>query len=163
MSMIMEVGSQWYNRVAADISTLQLTLGPKDAKKYRIDRLLRIAKRVDDFSGICAECQTYQANITQLVKDLNQISQMPDMDKLKKYLQATVKMTEHLKKVHHLVDKGHYTGIGIGIGLAIGGGVGTALGAAFDNPGIGTGIGLALGLAVGAYLDKRARDEGKVI
>jgi hypothetical protein len=161
--MTMEVGSQWYNRLAADISTLQLTLGPKAAKKYRIDKLLRISKRIDDFSGICAECQADQAKITQLVRDLNMISQMPDRDKLKEYLKAIEQITEHLKKVHHLVDKGHYTGIGIGIGMAIGGGIGTALGAALDNPGIGTGIGIALGLAVGAYLDKRARDEGKVI
>jgi len=29
--------------------------------------------------------------------------------------------------------------------------------------GIGTGIGAGLGLAIGAFLDKRARDEGKVI
>jgi hypothetical protein len=159
----MEVGSQWYNRIAADISTHQLTLGPKDAKKYRLDKLLRIAKRVDDFSGICAECQAYQAEIKRLVQELSLITQMPDQDKLKKYLQAITQMTEHLKKVHHLVDKGHYTGLGIGIGLALGGGIGTALGAAFDNPGIGTGIGVGVGLLIGVLLDKRARDEGKVI
>ena len=159
----MEVGTQWYNRIAADISTHQLTLGPKDAKKYRLDQLLRIAKRIDDFSGICAECQAFQAEITRMVHDLGMVSQMPDQDELKKYLQAIERMTEHLKKVHHLVNKGHYTGIGIGIGLVLGGSIGTALGAAFDSPGIGTGIGAGVGLLIGALLDKRARDEGKVI
>ena len=98
-----------------------------------------------------------------MVHDLGMVSQMPDQDELKKYLQAIERMTEHLKKVHHLVNKGHYTGIGIGIGLVLGGSIGTALGAAFDSPGIGTGIGAGLGLLIGALLDKRARDEGKVI
>ena len=159
----MEIGSQWYNRIATEVSQYGLTLGPKDAKKYRVDQLRRIAKRIDDYSGICAECQAYQAEITRLVKELGLITQMPDRDKLKKYMQSIERITEHLKKEHHLVDKGHYMGIGIGIGMAIGGGLGSALGAGFDNPGVGIGIGVGVGLLIGVLLDKRARDEGKVI
>ena len=161
--MIMEVGSQWYNRIAAEIYQYQITLGKKDSKKYKLDQLLRIAKRVDEFSDICAECQGHQKKITGLVQDLSMIIQTPVKEGLKKHLQAITDLTEHLKKVHRLVNKGHYTGMGIGIGMASGAGIGTALGAAFDSPGIGTGIGVGLGLAVGAFLDKKAQDEGKVI
>ena len=85
--MAMEVGSQWYNRISSEIYQYQITLAPKNSKKYKLDQLLRIAKRVDDFS----------------------------------------------------------------------------LGAVADNSGIGIGIGIALGVAIGAYLDRRAREEGKVI
>lgn len=159
----MEVGSQWYNRIASEISGYQLTLGQKGARKYQLDKLLRIARRVDAFSGICAECQAYQQRITGLVQELSLALQTQDSKGFKKYNKAILEMTEHLKKVHRLVDKGHYMGMGIGIGLAIGGGIGAALGAMADNPGIGTSIGIAIGAAVGAYLDKRARDEGKVI
>ena len=161
--MNMEVGSQWYNRIASDISGYKITLGQKNSKKYKLDQLLRIARRVDDFSGICAECQGYQKEISGLVDDLSLMVQMPDKDGMRKYNQVIVNLMEHLKKIHKLVDKGHYTGMGIGIGMAVGAGIGTALGAALDNPGIGTGIGAGLGLAVGAFLDKKARDEGKVI
>ena len=161
--MIMEVGSQWYNRIASDISGYKLTLGQKDSKKYKLDQLLRIARRIDDFSGICAQCQGYQKEISKLVQDLSMMIQIPDNEGLKKHTKAVTDLIEHLKKVHKLVDKGHYMGMGIGIGLAIGAGIGTALGAALDNPGIGTGIGAGLGLAVGAFLDKKARDAGKVI
>lgn len=161
--MIMEVGSQWYNRIASDISGYQLTLGHKGAKKYRLDHLLRIARRIDDFSGMCGECQGYQKEISGLVKDLSMMVQMPDKEAAKKYFQTIEKLTGYLKNVHRLVDKGHYTGMGIGIGMAVGAVLGSALGAALDNPGIGTGIGVALGAAIGAYLDKKARDEGKVI
>jgi hypothetical protein len=161
--MIMEVGSQWYNRITSDISGYRITLGQKDSRKYKLDQLLRIARRVDDFSGICAQCQGYQQEISRLVEDLSMMVQIPDNEGLKKHNKAITDLTEHLKKVHKLVDKGHYMGMGIGIGLAIGAGVGTALGAALDSPGIGTGIGAGLGLAIGAYLDKRAKEEGKVI
>ena len=138
-------------------------MGQKDSKKYKLDQLLRIARRVDDFSGICGECQGYQQQISKLVQDLSMMVQIPDDEGMKKHIKAITDLTEHLKKVHKLVDKGHYMGMGIGIGLAIGAGLGTALGAALDNPGIGTGIGAGLGLAIGAYLDKKAKDEGKVI
>ena len=161
--MIQEVGSQWYNRISSEISQYRVTLGTRDARKYRLDQLLRIAKRVDEFADICAECQTHQQEINQMVQNLSMMVQMPDKEAFKKYSKTIVNITEHLKKANNLVDKGHYTGLGIGIGMAVGAGIGTALGAAFDNPGIGTGIGVGVGLIIGAILDKRARDEGKVI
>jgi hypothetical protein len=43
-------GSQWYNRAAAEIAQQELSLGPKGAKKYRLDLLRRVAKRVDESS-----------------------------------------------------------------------------------------------------------------
>jgi len=159
----MQVGSQWYNRIATEISQHQLALNQKDAKKYKLDLLLRAAKRVDDFSDICGECQTFKQEITNLVQELSLLLQMPGKEGIKSHTKAVSKIVEHLKKVHKLVDKGHYLGMGVGIGWAIGAGLGGALGAAFDNPGIGTAAGIVLGLAVGRYLDKKAEREGKVI
>jgi hypothetical protein len=159
----MELGSQWYNKIATEISQYKITLGEKGAAKYRLDLLLRVAKRVDEFSDICAECQAYKQEVTGLVKEMSLLIQMPSKEGMKKHNKAVSVMVEHLKKTHKLVDKGHYMGMGIGIGLAIGGGLGAALGAALDNPGIGTGIGVALGVAIGAYLDNKAKQEGRVI
>jgi hypothetical protein len=161
--MTMDMGSQWYNRIASEISQYKITLGPKDTKKYRIDHLLRIAKRIDEFSGICAECQSHQQDINRMVENLSMMMQLPDREGLKEYFKTIESLTEHLKNGHNLVEKGHYMGMGVGIGMAVGAGIGTALGAALDSPGIGTGIGAGLGLAIGALLDKKARDENKVI
>ena len=97
--MIMEVGSQWYNRIASEISGYQLTLGQKDSKKYKLDQLLRIARRIDDFSGICTQCHGYQKEISKLVQDLSMMVQMPDDEGLKKHIRAITDLTEHLKKV----------------------------------------------------------------
>ncbi len=159
----MEIGSQWYNGIATEVSQYKITLGEKGAAKYKLDLLLRIARRVDEFSNICAECQAYKQEITSLVKELSLLVQMPSKEGLKKHNKAVSVITEHLKKVHKLVEKGHYMGIGIGIGLAIGAGIGGALGSVFDNAGAGTGIGLAIGVAVGLYLDRKAKQEGKVL
>ncbi len=159
----MEVGSQWYNRIATEIGQHQMTLGEKGAKQYKLDLLLRVARRVDEFSDICSECQALKQEITSLMQEMSLLVQMPGKEGLKKHIKAVNKLVEHLKKVHKLVDKGHYLGMGVGIGMAIGAGLGGALGAAMDNPGIGTALGVALGVAVGMYLDKKARQEGKVI
>jgi hypothetical protein len=118
---------------------------------------------VDEFSDICGECENYKQDITNLVNELAMHIQIPGKQDLKNHVKAVDAMIEHMKKVHKLVDKGHYLGMGIGIGLAIGAGIGGALGAALDNPGIGTGIGIALGVVIGSYLDRKARQEGRVI
>ena len=159
----MEVDSQWYNRIATEIGQYQITLGQKEAKKYKLDLLLRIAKRVDDFSQTCGECQTFQSEITGLVQELSLLTQMPSREGIKKHSKAVNSLVNHLKKVHKLVEKGHYMGVGIGIGMAIGAGLGGALGAVLDNAGIGTIVGIAIGVAIGAYLDKKAEREGRVI
>jgi hypothetical protein len=159
----MQVGSQWHNRIDSEIDQYRVSLGPKGAKSYRLDTLLRVAKRVDDFSQTCGECQTYQKEIEGLVQELGLITQVPDKESRKKYTAAIDRIIEHLKKTHKLVDKGHYMGVGIGIGMAIGAGMGAALGAIVNNPGIGSGIGIAFGVAVGAYLDRKADREGRVI
>jgi len=159
----MEVGSQWYNRIATEISQYQTTLSKKDAKKYKLDLLLRIAKRIDDFSATCGECQAFQLEITRLVQELSLLTQMPSKESLKSHTKAVNSLVAHLKKVHKLVDKGHYLGMGIGIGMAVGAGLGAALGTALGNPAIGTPIGIAIGFAIGTYLDKKAKEEGKVI
>lgn len=159
----MEVGSQWYNKIATEVSQYKITLGEKGAAKYKLDLLLRVARRVDEFSDICSECQALKQEIVNMVQELSLLIQMPGKEDFKKHTTAINKLKEHLKKVHKLVEKGHYMGMGIGIGLAIGGGLGAALGAALDNPGIGTAIGIALGAAIGTYLDRKAKQEGKVI
>ncbi len=149
--------------MVTEIGQQELSLGPKGAKKYKLDLLKRVAKRVDDFSTTCAECEAHKKDISRLVDELNMAIQAPGQRVPKEFNRTLNNIVEHLKKVHKLVDKGHYMGIGIGIGLALGAGIGAAIGAATDNPGIGTGVGIALGLAIGAYLDKRAKDEGRVI
>ncbi len=159
----MEVGSQWYNRIATEISQYQVTLGQNGAKKHKLDLLLHVAKRVDDFSATCSECQTLKQDITNLVQEMSMLIQMPNKEGFKRHIKAVNGLVEHLKKVHKLVEKGHYMGMGIGIGMAIGAVAGGSLGAVFDNAGIGTAIGIGLGLAIGGYLDRKAKEEGRVI
>ena len=156
----MEAQSSWYRRTTEEINRHQVTLGKKDAKKYKLDLLLRVVKRVDEFSSYCGECHTYQGEITGLVGELGNFIQLPDNRERRRSYSKTINvMVKHLQKTHKLVSEGYYKGIM----MAIGTGIGVAIGAALDNPGIGTPIGIGIGLAIGSYLDKKAKEEGRVI
>jgi len=154
----MEAHSDWYNRTAKVINLHKDTFSKKDSKKYKLDLLLRLVRRVDDFSATCGECQMFQPEITKLAEGLYYTFNMPK-EESKSYSKTISDITKHLKKQHKLVSEGQYMGIGIAIGV----GIGTALGAIFDNPGAGTPIGIAIGFAIGRYMDNKAKKEGKVI
>ena len=155
----MEAHSRWYERIAQEVASYKDTLTEKEYKKYKLDHLLKVARRVDEFSNTCGECQLSQQEITQLVQELSMLTQMPSKEGRKSFLKKIDSITKHLRKQHKLVSPGYYKGIWTGIGMA----VGTGLSAALGNPGIGTGIGIVLGLAVGGYLDKKAEKEGRVL
>jgi len=154
----MEASSEWYKHIVQEINLNKDTLNKKDYKKYKLDLLLRLARRVDSFSAICGECQLSQQEIARLTEELRNLSLL-SKESRKGYFKKMGNITKHLQKRHKLVTEGYY----IGIGMAVGAGVGTAISAALGNPGIGTGIGLALGVAAGSYLDKKAKKEGRVI
>jgi len=155
----MEFRSKWYDGIVKEINLHKDSLNKKSAKKYKLDLLLRMAKRVDDFSTICGECQMFQSEITGLTRELSLLIQMPNKESQKSYFKAIGKITKHLQKQHKLVTAGQYMGMWGVIGTAIG----VVIGAALGNPSAGMAIGVGIGVAIGSYLDKKAKKEGKVI
>ena len=154
-----ETRSTWYNKVSSEISPYQYSLSKKDLKKYKLDLLLRVAGKVDGFSATCQECQAFQKEITQLAQEASNLIQLPDKDKLKSHFRTIANIVKHLQKTHKLISQGQY----LGIGLTIGTGVGMALGNVMGSTTLGIAIGIVLGLAVGAYLDRKAKAEGRII
>ncbi|MCD6299628.1 MAG: glycine zipper family protein [Dehalococcoidales bacterium] len=155
----MEFQSNWYDNIVKEINLYQNSLNKKVSKKYKLDLLLRIAKRVAEFSTQCGQCQMFQQDITTLTKELSYLPQTQNKEAQKRYFKTIGNITKHLQKQHKLVTKGQY----IGTGMAIGAGTGVALGAALDNAAIGPALGGTIGLAIGSYLDKKAQKEDRVI
>ena len=159
---MMEVQSRWYEDIARIIGSYRASLSQKEQKKYKLDLLLRLAKRVDEFSPGYGQCQVFQQEITEFVRGLGNLVQMPKQvtDKESKHYKNMLNtITKHLQKQHKLVTKGHY----LGICMAIGSGIGVALSAGLDKAGVGMPIGIAVGVAIGSALDAKAKKEGRVI
>jgi hypothetical protein len=155
----MEVHNRWYDDIAKIINSYQDSLTKKEQKKYKLDLLLRVARRIADFSPECGQCQLFQQEITTLTQDLGNLIQMPDKARRKSYLKTINHVVKHLQSQHKLVTQGHHVGLWVAIGTAIG----VALGAGMENVGAGIPIGTAIGVAVGMALDAKAKKEDKVI
>ncbi len=154
----MKAHNDWYDSIGKEISFHKVALSEKDYKKYKLDLLLRMAKRVADFSPECGECQTFQPEITKLTQDVSNLSLM-SKESRKSYFKTISKITKHLQKHHKLVTGGQY----LGIGMVIGAGIGIALGASLENSGVGVALGITIGVAVGSALDAKAKKQGRVI
>ncbi|MFH1652344.1 MAG: hypothetical protein ABID87_09645 [Chloroflexota bacterium] len=150
--------SRWYQDIARQVGTYRDTLDKKTAGRLKLDLLLRVAGRVDQFSGTCGQCQLYRQEVERLVGEMGNLAQLPGREALHQYRKALDVIVKHLTREHKLVRKGQNMALWIGIGVALGSG----LSAALDNPGL-SGMGIALGLAIGAYLDKKAEKEGRVL
>ncbi len=154
----MESYGSWLNNTLESISSHKQTHSKKDVKKYKLDYLARMSKRIADLSKECGECQKFQGDISKLVQDLGRLIQTSKEEK-KNYDKKTKEITTHLQKKHKLVAEGTYVGFGIALGPAIGVAIGSGLG----NIGAGIGIGVGIGVAIGSALEAKAKKDGKII
>jgi hypothetical protein len=151
--------SDWYIRIADQINQLKETLPEKDYKKLKLDMLLCVAERTDEFSDRCGQCQISQQDISTLVPDIGYLVQTGDKERRKSHLKKIDSIVSHLRKQHKLVTEGYYTGIA----MVIGAGIGAALGAATDIIGAGVPLGIGAATVIGIALDAKAKRENRVL
>ncbi len=160
----MEVHNDWYRGIVKEVTLYKDRLSKRDYKKYKLDLLLRIAKRVAGYSPDCGECQNFRGEITKLTEDLDDLHS--SKEKRKGYFKVIEIFTKHLQKSHKLITEGKNIKTWMIIGLLIGGFVlGTIFRAAGMSMGFSNGllIGLIFGGAIGIVLDAMAKKRGKVI
>jgi len=155
----MESQNRWYEEITKKLDPYKDSLSKKEQKKFQLDLLTRVARRVAEFNEECGECQLFQQEITVYVNELGNMIHLADNARRKKYAKRLKQTVRHLKSEHKLVPKGHYVSIWISIGT----GIGVAIGAGMDNVGAGIPIGIGIGVAVGTTLDAKAKKEDRVI
>ncbi len=155
----MEIQNRWHEETSGKISAYQSSLSKKQQKKYQLDLLARVTRRVAGFYEECGECQLFQQEITAYVNDLGNMVHLADNTRRKQYGKRLKQTVRHLKGQHKLVPKGHY----VGIWTSIGTGIGVAIGAVMEGIGAGIPIGIGLGVAIGMMLDAKAKREDRVI
>ncbi len=155
----MESQNRWYEEITKKLDPYKDSLSKKEQKRYQLDLLTRVARRVAEFNEECGECQLFQQEITAYVNELGNMVHLADNVRRKKYTKRLKQTVRHLQSQHKLVSKGHY----VGLWLSIGTGIGVAIGAAMDNVGAGIPIGIGIGVAIGTMLDAKAKKEDRVI
>jgi hypothetical protein len=148
----------WLEDSTGEINQLKEKFSKKEERKYKLELLEKVSKRVAEFSSTCGECYQYKGVISNMLQNLGglvQLSPTAERDHQNKIND----MVKHLRKKHRLITAGAYMAIGNGVGVALGVSIGGALG----NIGAGIGIGAGLGAAIGAALEAKARKEKRII
>lgn len=155
----MEFRNRWHEETAGRISNYQGSLSKKEQKRFQLDLLLRVTRRLAEFYDGCGECQLFQQEITAYVNELGNMVHLADNTRRKQYRKRLKQVVKHLQSQHKLVPKGYY----VGIWTSIGAGIGVVLGAVMENIGPGMPIGIGVGVAIGMLLDNKAKKEDRVI
>ncbi|HEY51807.1 MAG TPA: glycine zipper family protein [Dehalococcoidia bacterium] len=155
----MKANSRWYEETIGKLEPYKSSLSKREQKKYQLDLLERVSRRVAEFNEECGECQLFQQEITAYVNELGNMVHLSDNTRRKQYRRRLKQTVRHLQSQHKLVPKGHHVGLWISIGT----GIGVAIGAAMGKTGVGIPIGIAIGVAIGMMLDARAKKEDRVI
>ena len=154
----MDSQTAWQLDISERIRGLKAVLSKREYKKRRLDYILRVTKKVADFSQTCEECHNFQAEITNLIHEMG--SMAPAAKKMKSIFRTKLKnMTTHLNKIHKLSNRGQYIGFSLSIGI----GIGASIGSTMDNVAVGIGAGVGIGIAIGSALEANARKKGKAI
>jgi hypothetical protein len=148
----------WLEETNEKIAKYKNAFTKAESRKYKLDFLARVAKRVNEFSSMCGECYQYKGEITNMLNNLEGLIQLSPTA-TKDYRNKINKIVGHLRKKHKLIQAGTYTAIGNGAGVALG----ASLGIAMDNIGAGIGAGAGIGVAIGAALEAKAKKDGKII
>jgi hypothetical protein len=152
----MSQNEDWFQGIQQSLAGLKTTLGKDGTRKYRLDRLEKLAGRLACFDS-CRDCQQLRLEVEQLIATLQQGK--PDKQQQRDYLGRLDHIVSHLHKTHNLVTEGQ----NLAAWLCIGTLVGMVLGSVTGTPVIGISIGISLGIATGTLLDAQARRQGRVI
>ncbi|MBA7614507.1 hypothetical protein ES703_21772 [subsurface metagenome] len=161
----MEINDDWYRGIVKEVALYKDKLSTRDYRKYKLDLLLGISKRVVEYSSDCEECLKYRGEITNLAENLGDL-QSSEEKRLNHNYKIESFSRQHLQKSHGLITAGKNTKRWGIIGLIFGSlFLGTCLGAAGQPMAISNGalLGVVIGVAIGIAMDLIAKKRGRVI
>lgn len=148
----------WLEETTEKINKYKETFSKQAARKYKLELLEKVSKRVDEFSSMCGECYQHRGEITNLLDNLGGIVQLSPIAS-RNHNDKISSIMKHLRKKHKLIAAGYFMALGNAVGIAVGVSVGVATG----NIGAGFGIGAGLGAAIGTALEAKAKKDKRII
>ncbi|HEY78402.1 MAG TPA: hypothetical protein G4O09_04745 [Dehalococcoidia bacterium] len=167
----MEAGNEWYKGIWRGISALKARLSPTGRRRHKLSLFVRAARKVTGFAADCEECRKLKSQINWLSEAPVPPAQMTP-EEYRNYLTTHKSIIKHLRRRHGLVVEKQYIKRFVSIGAAFGlslvmfgyvllsFGI-TVLVLSITLPALI--IRVLLGYAVGYLLDRRAKQQGRVI
>ncbi len=158
----------WSKKIKTEINIQINDIYKRDYKFYKIDRLERMAEKIDEFSDDCKQCNAFKTDIEDISKKLSTyLAGSPSLRS--EYEKRNEKIVKHLQKNHNLSYKEYYTSsysfIGIISGSAFFGAVMWFINPNFIVPTIlmGFTIGIIIGRIMGKKKDKKQEKNGLIL
>jgi hypothetical protein len=154
----------WYRKLEEDVNEHRDDFTEKKWQKYRIDRLLRTANRVREFSDDCEVCKAYQHTLTRLEEELQEL---PDSKAQRQYQTEQLReMGKHFVEEHGVSPRGFFLRRWLKLGLIAGAIIGVVLVVLNGNllllP-LGIGAGAVMGAAYGWTEDQKYERRHKLL
>ena len=164
----MEKIQVWSKSIQLNIEKQKEEIFKRDYKFFKIDRLERIAERIDQYSENCMICEEFKTEIEDLsMTAASHINGSPrERSRFEKRNELIVK---HLKEEHQLVQKDYYASVyslaGFAAGLLIFGGAAFFIDIRYFIFGLLTGftLGIITGRIIGRNKDKQKEKEGLIL
>jgi|GEM_PF-2550116 hypothetical protein len=156
----------WYEKVAQMIDKHRFIFSMSDPEKNPVNFMVRVTRKVAEFSGECEECEGYKDTIYTIAEGLETLPDLPPEKRKRPFLKLKP-IVKHLQKVHGLAAPNQYASAGLAFGLAGGAVIGIVAGTVVGQTGIGLiagiAIGIGLGMSQGYAKDQKAKEQGKII
>lgn len=147
-------------RLQAEIEELATRIPRKASNALQPDFVIRVLKRLSEFSGECETCREELQGLVGQIDELAKGSDPLSLGELRPLQKRMDRAVSHLQNRHKLLVQGQSQYIYIAVGLSLGLVFGLAL---FDNAGLGLAIGVALGAAIGSGQDAKAKKDDRLI
>lgn len=112
----------WSKKIQLEIDNQIEDIHKRDYKFYKVDRLERIAERIDNFSDNCQECEKFKSEVEDISSNLAYFLS-GETNLRAEYEKRNEKIVKHLQKKHNLAYKDFYSSsysfIGLSIGIAV--------------------------------------------
>lgn len=155
----------WHRKLVQAVDEHRQDFTQKQQRKYQIEFMLRIAKRVKESSDGCETCRSLQHTLTRLEAEFQEL---PGSKAQRRYqVEQLGEMAEHFVKAHRLAPPVYYTRQYVRYGLIGGLLIGILLGFVIFGNGIylplAVIVGLLLGWAYGSAEDVKMKNERRLI
>jgi hypothetical protein len=146
----------WSNQIKIDIEKQKDQIYNKDYKFFKIDRLERIAERIDEFSDQCDDCEQFKKMIETLAMTYT-VSITGSSKEKSEFEKNNELIIKHLKQKHRLVQKDYYIALYSFLGFLIGtiliGLISLLINTQYLSAGLL--IGFSIGMITGRIIGKR--------
>lgn len=158
----------WSNIIKQNIEKQSDQIFKRDYKFYKIDRLEKIAERIDEYSDTCEICQSFKPEVENISEHTAELINGSPSER-SQYEKRNGVLVKHLKDIHHLVHKEYYASVyslaGFAGGSVIFGGIAFFIDIKYFIFGLllGFTIGIIIGRVYGRKKDKEKERNGLIL